>query len=91
MTESSSEKFQIYIKRMESGEYNITRMGYFTKKTEWQNWEFGILKGAVLSIGILAGIYFEDYLENYLVLFWLIAIGGSLWTSYIWIKRMKKS
>lgn len=34
-------------------------MNFLTRKVSWANWQFGLLKIAMISFGILLGVYFS--------------------------------
>jgi hypothetical protein len=55
-----------------------------TYRLSW--WQLGILKLALLSIGILFGVYFRDFFVNLTMILVVIAILASV---YSWYAAMK--
>jgi hypothetical protein len=65
-------------------------MNFLSAKTTWTNAEFGIFKACVISYGILIGLYFNEFLKNYLAFFWIIFAIAAVWTIVLWVNKMKK-
>ena len=65
-------------------------MNFLKIKTSWSNFEIGFLKLCIMSMGIIIGIYFYEYLKNYLVVFGTIFVITGIWAFYSWIKKMKE-
>jgi len=42
-------------------------------------WEVGLIKICLLSLGILLGLYFFDYLLNFLWLWWILFIATAIY------------
>jgi hypothetical protein len=65
-------------------------MNFLKAKTTWTNAELGIFKSCVVSFGILIGLYFKEFLQSYLALFWIVFAIATVWTIVLWLKKMKK-
>lgn len=66
-------------------------MNFLKTKTTWSNAEFGIFKTCVISYGILIGLYFNEFLKNYLAFFWIVFGIATMWTITLWINKMKNN
>jgi hypothetical protein len=49
--------------------------------------QIGIFKIALLSIGIILGVYWQDFFNNYLSLLFVIAIFASAYVMYVSLKQ----
>lgn len=65
-------------------------MNFLKIKTSWSNLEIGFLKVCVLSMGIIIGVYFYEFLKDYLLVFGTIFIATGIWAFYAWVKKMKQ-
>jgi hypothetical protein len=66
-------------------------MSFLTRKVIWANWQFGPLKLAMLTLGIMIGAYFADFLKPYVWLFGLVFLLTAIWVIIIWVKAMRKT
>lgn len=48
-----------------------------TRTFTW--WEIGVLKVCLISLGILLGLYFYNYLTGLIFLWWVLFILGALY------------
>jgi hypothetical protein len=64
-------------------------MKFLQAKTTWTNAEFGLFKICVISYGMLIGIYFHTFLENWVFPLWIILSITGTATLLLWIKKMK--
>jgi hypothetical protein len=58
------------------------------KSWTFQWWEVGLIKLCLLSLGIILGIYYQDYLINFLSFWWILFAVIALYFS---IKMIKKN
>ncbi|MGZ3883589.1 MAG: hypothetical protein ACXVPQ_02435 [Bacteroidia bacterium] len=65
-------------------------MNFLKYKTSWSNAELAIIKIALLSVGILAGLYGEGLLRPYIDCFWLLAIVTCIIGFYLWLGKLKR-
>jgi len=56
-----------------------------TFKLKW--WQVSLLKIAMVSFGIILGVYLKDVLENYLGIFWILFLIPATYITYIWWKQ----
>jgi len=66
-------------------------MSFLTRKVVWANWQFGVLKLAMLALGIIIGVYFTDFLKPYVWLFGLVFLALAIWVTIMWVKAMRKT
>ncbi len=66
-------------------------MNFLTRTVSWANWQFGVLKVAMLSVGIMIGAYFADFLKPYLWLVGLIFLATTIWVTVMWVRAMRKT
>lgn len=45
-------------------------------------WDFGFLKMALFSAGIIIGAYYAPFFLNYMPLLWIVAIVSFVWIAY---------
>jgi len=64
-------------------------MKFLKIKTSWSNAEFGLFKACVISYGMLIGIYFYEYVKNWVVPIWIVLGITATWTILLWVKKMK--
>lgn len=64
-------------------------MNFLKTKTTWSNWELGLLKLGVGSFYLLIGLYFHEYLLQYLWIIRIICVVTILWLLMIWVKKEK--
>jgi len=64
-------------------------MNFPTRKVSWVNWQFGLLKIAMISFGILLGVYFRDFWRPILTLVWIAGAVSMIWVSVIWLLAMR--
>jgi len=66
-------------------------MNFLTLQIPWANWQFGVLKFAMLCVGILLGDYFTEFWKPLLPGIWVMAVVTSVWVTVIWLRAMKQS
>jgi hypothetical protein len=66
-------------------------MNFLTRKIPWATWQFGVLKIAMLSLGILFGVYFTEFWRPLLALIWIVGVVTTIWVSVIWLRAMRQS
>ncbi len=66
-------------------------MNFFTRTVPWANWQFGVLKLAMLALGVMIGVYLSDFLNPYLWLVGIIFLGTTIWVTIMWVGAMKKT
>lgn len=66
-------------------------MAFLTRTVVWANWQFGVLKLAMLALGIVIGAYFADFLKPYLWLIGMIFLATTTWVTIMWIRAMQKT
>jgi hypothetical protein len=66
-------------------------MNFFSIKTSWSNLEIGLIKICVGSLYIMVGIYFHEFLKNYLLFFGIVFFVTAIWTGYLWLRKMKEA
>ena len=66
-------------------------MNFFTRTVVWANWQFGVLKLAMLALGIMIGAYFADFLKPYLWLVGLVFLATTTWVTIMWVRAMQKT
>ncbi len=66
-------------------------MNILTRTVLWTNWQFGVLKLAMLALGIMIGVSFADFLKPYLWLFGLVFLATTTWVTIMWVREMQKS
>ncbi len=54
-------------------------------KLKW--WEVGLFKIALLSLGIIIGIYFPDLFVGIVPLLWILFLIPGLYLGYVWYKQ----
>ncbi len=47
-------------------------MNVMTCEFKWKGWMFSILKTAMLSLGIIVGVYFADALKPWMAVVWVL-------------------
>lgn len=65
-------------------------MNFLQKRTNWSNFELGIIKICVGSVGAAIGAYFHEYLQGYLFLLIAIYLVTGVWLFSRWYKQLKK-
>lgn len=66
-------------------------MNLFTHRTTWANWQFGLLKLAMFAIGVLVGVYFDDFWEPLLPLVWAVAIVTVIWVTVLGVRSLQQA
>ena len=66
-------------------------MNFLTLSVVWANWQFGVLKLAMLALGIMIGAYFTDFLKPYLWLFGLVFLATATWVTILCVRAMQKT
>jgi len=66
-------------------------MNFLKIKTSWSNLELGLIKICVGVIYMIAGVYFHEFLANYLLILAAIFVITAIWTFLLWIKKMKEA
>jgi hypothetical protein len=66
-------------------------VSFLSRTVVWANWQFGVLKLAVLALGIMIGVYFADFLKPYLWLCRLVFFFTGTWVTIIWVRAMQKT
>jgi len=66
-------------------------MNFLTRSVVWANWQFGVLKLAMLALGIMIGAYFTDFLKPYLWSFGLVFLATATWVTIMWVRAMQKT
>ena len=66
-------------------------MNFLTRTVCWANWQFGVLKLAMLALGIMIGAYFADFLKPDLWLFGLVFLATTTWVIIMWVRAMQKT
>jgi hypothetical protein len=66
-------------------------MSFLTRAVPWANWQFGVLKVAMLTLGALIGAFFADSLKPYLWLVGLIFLATTIWVTIMWVRAMRKT
>ena len=66
-------------------------MSFLTRTVPWANWKFGVLKVAMLALGIVIGASFADFLKPCLWLVGLIFLATTIWVTIMWVRAMRKS
>jgi len=66
-------------------------MNFLTRKIPWATWQFGLLKVAMLCLGILLGVYFTEFWKPRLPLIWVVAVVTTIWVSVIWLQAMRQA
>lgn len=57
------------------------------KSWTFQWWEVGLIKLCLLSLGIILGVYYQDYLINFLSFWWILFAVIALYFSVKVIKE----
>jgi len=57
------------------------------KTWTFQWWEIGLIKICLLSLGILLGLYFYDYLISFLWLWWVLFVATAIYFIARFIKE----
>ena len=66
-------------------------MSFLTRTVVWANWQFGVLKLAMLALGIMIGACFADFFKPYLWLFGLVFLATTIWVTIMWVRAMRKT
>jgi putative Mn2+ efflux pump MntP len=66
-------------------------MNLLGRSVPWANWQFGVLKIAMLALGILIGAYFADFFKPYLWLIGLVFLAMTTWVTIMWVRAMQKT
>jgi len=66
-------------------------MNFLTRTVPWANWQFGVLKVAMLCLGIMIGAYSADLLKPYLWLVGIIFLATTVWVTIMWDRAMRKT
>jgi hypothetical protein len=66
-------------------------MNFFTRTVPWANWQFGVLKLAMLALGVIIGAYFANVVQPYLWLVGLVFFSSTTWVTAMWIRAMRNS
>lgn len=65
-------------------------MNLLTMRIRWYGWMFGILKVAMLSLGLLLGIYGAETLKPYVGVLWgLFAVTGLI-SLYLGVRSLQR-
>jgi hypothetical protein len=64
-------------------------MNFFRINSTWSNAEFLIIKICLVSLGFAAGMYFYEYLKEYMFVFAMIYVITAIVCGYLWVKKMK--
>ncbi|MDF2438700.1 MAG: hypothetical protein K0Q95_3076 [Bacteroidota bacterium] len=64
-------------------------MNFLKKRTSWSNFDLGIIKICVGSIGVSIGAYFHRYLENNLAIFIGIYVISGFYLFRKWTQQLK--
>ncbi|MBK9328163.1 MAG: hypothetical protein IPM95_02380 [Sphingobacteriales bacterium] len=64
-------------------------MNFLKTKTTWSNWELGLLKLGAGSCYLLIGLYFYEYLIQYIWIFRIACVVTIVWLLIIWSKKEK--
>lgn len=62
-------------------------MGNLFRPTLLEWWQMGILKFALVSVGVLLVIYFPKFFKKYKSMWWLIAIVGTVYLLFVWFSQ----
>jgi hypothetical protein len=54
-------------------------------KLKW--WQVGLFKLALLSLGIIIGVYFADLFSGNILLLWILFLVPGIYLSYVWFKQ----
>ncbi len=65
-------------------------MSFLTRTVFWANWQFGVLKLAMLALGVIIGACFADFLKPWLWLVGLVFVASTIWVTALWVKAMRK-
>jgi hypothetical protein len=66
-------------------------MNFLSRQIPWTNWHFGLLKIAMLCVGILLGVYFNDFWKPLLPGIWVVVVVTSVWVTVVWFQAMKQT
>ena len=66
-------------------------MGFLTRRVSWANWQFGPLKMAMLSLGVVVGAAFADFWKPYLWPVGLVGLVTTSWATILWVGDMRRS
>jgi len=66
-------------------------MNLLTRKIPWATWQFGVLKIAMLCLGVLLGVYFAEVWRPFLPVVWIVAVVTTIWVSVIWLRAMTQA
>ncbi len=53
-------------------------------KLNW--WQAGLFKSSTVSLGIILGVTFQDFLMNLLPFFWILFLGLGIYVASLWLK-----
>lgn len=66
-------------------------MGFLTRRVSWANWQFGPLKVAMFSLGVIVGAAFADFWKPYLWLLGIVFLVTTTWVTTLWLRAMHPS
>jgi hypothetical protein len=65
-------------------------MNFLKLKTSWSTAELGLLKLCLISLGIVLGIFFYEFLKAQILLFFIVFIITAIYGLFLWIKKAKQ-
>lgn len=60
------------------------------KKVRLANWHLSMLKICCACFGILIGMYFGEFFEDYVLALFIVGTVTSVWITVVWLKAMCK-
>ena len=60
------------------------------KRVRLANWHLSMLKICCTCFGILIGIYFSEYLQDFVLPLFVVGVVTSIWITVVWFKAMCK-
>ncbi len=64
---------------------------FLNRKTKWSNLELGWVKVCMISFGVVVGLAFQSFLEQYKPIFWIIFAVLAIWLGLKWWGKMASS
>lgn len=64
-------------------------MSSLTKQVPWSNWQFGLLKLAMLALGIILGAMFPEFRRPLLWPLGIIFLITAVWVTILWLRVMR--
>ncbi len=66
-------------------------MKFLKRKTTWTNGEIGIIKSAMICLGIVLGLYFYNYLNDLISLFFILFIVTGIFSTLLYVGKRQKN